>query len=734
MSKPKKFLALLFFIMMSAPVTNVFATEQRHPITEEPVTDQPVSVAPREEEIIETAPTVTVTKTVTVVKLTASAVITLATIADASTVSSMTKEISTAANELITEAGITLTEAQQTQLTNLTASTKATLNAGTTLSRISQMINAEITTVTTIVETPSISMTVRDETVIEQMSYASLLLAKIAASTEKTESSQVPVEMLPTMHPTTSGVAIIPLPIFKPATYGKKLRGNTFQKGRVYSSTTSADYEGDGIFLNSLGEEVDTIPDLNGEAIPGYLTFVTYMEAGEKYEPVISVLESEFRVAGAEVIASEEVAEITIEVAINEEISPETSEMLVVSSDSFYTYVPSRITEANNLSLIGGELVGGFFGLSASEQAAWEVIQIDNLSFDLKIACILPDIYNISAGNYILGVNLNFNQDIKDTINENSRFWVYMRGFDSSPEYNSQFRIVRESGALDGSLKDVTPYDIANDVNNGAYFIFSIVEPSTNILPRIVIITPKTASEINSNDVYPIITDEGDEGDEGSKDVQPDYINKNSAPSKIDETKINFENPTIKNNIVNTFRNLINNIPANISVIELSSDLIRNERTISNVSNTDLRTLSNDNAVVAYVLPEIKISVSAIYIFGIDVSNLTPGALIFWYPMLQDNASGVSIAGANLKISDSDSDAVFYDDEGNEITTVPDNQHVNVAAYLEAGNTYAPIIATADENSNLASELGGSSGGCDAGLSSMGVLLLVTFFITKRKF
>ena len=63
--------------------------------------------------------------------------------------------------------------------------------------------------------------------------------------------------------------------------------------------------------------------------------------------------------------------------------------------------------------------------------------------------------------------------------------------------------------------------------------------------------------------------------------------------------------------------------------------------------------------------------------------------------------------------------------------------HVNIAAYMEPGYTYQPIVTAEVSSSSNEPEVtpiygNGGGGGCNAGLSLAGLLLL-GLFINKRK-
>lgn len=75
-------------------------------------------------------------------------------------------------------------------------------------------------------------------------------------------------------------------------------------------------------------------------------------------------------------------------------------------------------------------------------------------------------------------------------------------------------------------------------------------------------------------------------------------------------------------------------------------------------------------------------------------------------------------------------------DSGNEVTTVPANKHVNVAAYLEADKTYYPTITTTSSGGETQTPLvgvGSSSGGCNSGMMIPVMLLGLGFIIARKK-
>ena len=82
--------------------------------------------------------------------------------------------------------------------------------------------------------------------------------------------------------------------------------------------------------------------------------------------------------------------------------------------------------------------------------------------------------------------------------------------------------------------------------------------------------------------------------------------------------------------------------------------------------------------------------------------------------------------------SDYAGDYAFLDDDGNEVYTVPANRHVNLAAYLEPGYTYSPVITTSSSSGNIRG-VSSSSGGCSEGFGIAAVILAGLALIRRKK-
>ena len=108
--------------------------------------------------------------------------------------------------------------------------------------------------------------------------------------------------------------------------YGTKIAGHNGKRSRVSASSFSAAAaDNSGVaFLNSSGDVVDAIPDdsQSEDIMPGYVTMLVVMVAGETYEPVVYATDDALKDAGVSVdstpttVTYEEVTEKEEKVAV----------------------------------------------------------------------------------------------------------------------------------------------------------------------------------------------------------------------------------------------------------------------------------------------------------------------------------------------------------------------------------------------------------------------------------
>ena len=131
------------------------------------------------------------------------------------------------------------------------------------------------------------------------------------------------------------------------------------------------------------------------------------------------------------------------------------------------------------------------------------------------------------------------------------------------------------------------------------------------------------------------------------------------------------------------------------NTLQKSNSNVGAERNVSSLQDEEKKTVSDNNATVAAVLPEISVNVSGTYLLGVGIdANVPTGAALglHLFPRTTSGKVAVSLGAEKDK-------ATFFNDEGTEITTVPENHHVNVAVDLTAGVTYAPVITAVEASS-----------------------------------
>ena len=138
--------------------------------------------------------------------------------------------------------------------------------------------------------------------------------------------------------------------------------------------------------------------------------------------------------------------------------------------------------------------------------------------------------------------------------------------------------------------------------------------------------------------------------------------------------------------------------------------VVGRSRSISSLSISAINMLSNDTSIIAAVLPEIRCNKSGRYTFGqVQIyPDIPSGSVLVW------NA----FASGNSDYDNSYAD--FLDVHNSEISQVPDEYRINIAAYLEAEKIYAPVITaivpSSNNHDNTSESGGGGGGGCNSAL------------------
>ena len=112
-----------------------------------------------------------------------------------------------------------------------------------------------------------------------------------------------------------------------------------------------------------------------------------------------------------------------------------------------------------------------------------------------------------------------------------------------------------------------------------------------------------------------------------------------------------------------------------------------NERNANSLSAGQYAMLNDEGYIIAKVLPEMKVSESAMYDIEIELDeSIETGAKLIWFAFPKDYES-----------SDDDEIAEFYDESGAEIDCVPESHKFTAGVWLNEGITYEPVIAVKSE-------------------------------------
>ena len=291
----------------------------------------------------------------------------------------------------------------------------------------------------------------------------------------------------------------------------------------------------------------------------------------------------------------------------------------------------------------------------------------------------------------------------------------------------------------------------------GTYSVIITATDSSLRTATVTITVTVTEASTTSDDVTPPASDDITPPESGdvnppsppeSGDVNPPSPSESGdvtpETGSIESTSLNLNDANTVANIRSFFVRRLS-IPSNTPVVSLFEEnaTIGSERSIADVSEEELAQISEDETV-ATVFPIIRVDIPAIYAFAATVSNVRAGLRMRLHMMPQrDTTNAAEFTAA--EDTDTEDAYMFLNDDGEEITTVPENKHINIAAYMEPDYTYGPILTVKESSSEGGDDTGGggdtpttgsvgsSGGGCDSGFSFMALALFGGLGLLAKK-
>ncbi|MBR1486894.1 MAG: hypothetical protein IJ597_06535, partial [Synergistaceae bacterium] len=169
-------------------------------------------------------------------------------------------------------------------------------------------------------------------------------------------------------------------------------------------------------------------------------------------------------------------------------------------------------------------------------------------------------------------------------------------------------------------------------------------------------------------------------------------------------------------NIVDAIRALFKDLPDISEIKVLVNTFTGTNKTFT---QSELAKIIPEGEKNPLVLETMRVSTPGIYLFKVPADNLIVGTKIFIHMLVDDsvNSGSVKVAEEETKT------AVFMNDNGDVIDTVPATKDVNVAAYMLADTNYTPVITQASDDNAP----GSSGGGCSSMRGNILMLLMFAF-------
>ena len=158
-----------------------------------------------------------------------------------------------------------------------------------------------------------------------------------------------------------------------------------------------------------------------------------------------------------------------------------------------------------------------------------------------------------------------------------------------------------------------------------------------------------------------------------SSEVLDDAEILREAQEKLEELE------AVNNENTQTNQEAVKYLGKNSGVVKLGG-----QRSIKSLGSNELNILKGYTA--AAVMPELTVTESGMYDFEIELEpEIEAGKELAWFAFVK-----------NREKNSDDEIVEFYDIEGSEITETTDEHKILISVWLNAGDTYAPIIAVKD--------------------------------------
>lgn len=475
------------------------------------------------------------------------------------------------------------------------------------------------------------------------------------------------------------------------------------------AKVSSNDY---GRFFDNTGAEIMTVP-----ASENSINIAACLDENNVtvYRPVISKYK---------LTVSSDTTSLSLEQGYDKELSfksNKTPSSWNVSADSSVFTVENLTSKDNTLSFtlfVNGDVATGTHNVTVNAYDA------DGTEASLKVSVTVtqatqpfgftvsaPSEVNVTAGGAAQSITLEASGKWRKPLT-----W-------SVTNTNNGITFERNGGT---SSKPVFSVSAASTAKNGTYPVsITATDETDNVLKNINVIV--TGGSSSGGGTSGDSSGGGGSGGGGTSDDTSggsEKVSEMGTPSE--KAKETFSNSEKSTSIVNAIaQRMSGTIPADV--------LAKGFQQIPDSAMSDPVELSTlissgdqDSSIYYLVLNTFNFTEAGLYYCTVPQSSLF-GHIGYGMncKVFKQDDNTPSVDGAELKMklaATETNSAVFTDDEGNVITTVPEDCVVNIGAYFEAG-TYSPVIEIATTSGDIPS----SGAGCNGGFGALIGLLAMAF-------